>query len=98
MTEHTIMLGLDPIGIRVSRPKRTAFSFFVILGLDPRIANGTTDGALAEYHSFRAGGDPRVKPEDDGERDLSAYSALISMPMGFDPGRWSVQAGHDGQR
>lgn len=79
------MITLPPV-----KPKRTAFSLPVILGLDPRIANGTTGEGLPEYRGFRAWGDPRVEPEDDERRGLSAYSTLILMPMGLGPASFTL--------
>ena len=51
----------------------------ITIGLDSTIPSGTNPGSCAS-------GDPRGSgPGDEGESDLSTYSALFPMPMGSRP-------------
>jgi len=57
--------------------RSTGLSSTVILGLDPRIANGRIVRPLAENRDVGARGDPRVEPEDDAKRRMPfSHNAL----------------------
>ena len=67
-----LVAGTGPIGIRIRHCGRTAFSFCVILGLDPRIAPRSEIAIFGQWSNDPAVGDPRVEPEDDGGGEAGA--------------------------